>query len=184
MLSFKPAFSLSFLASSKDSLVPLHFLPLGWYHLHIWGYWYISQQAWFQLELHPAHFIQAFHIMYCANKLNKNSDNIQPWGTLFPIWNQSVVPCSVLTVASCPAYRFLRRQVRWSGIPISLKFSQYVVIQIVKGFSIIVNEAEVDVFLELFAFSKVRRMFAIWSLVHLPFLFFLFFLNFTLLLFF
>ena len=32
---------------------------------------------------------------------------------------QSVVPYRVLTVASWPAYRFLRRQVRWSGIPIS-----------------------------------------------------------------
>ena len=30
-------------------------------------------------------------------------------------------PCSVLTVASWPAYRFLRRQVRWPGIPISLR---------------------------------------------------------------
>ena len=29
----------------------------------------------------------------------------------FPIWNQSVVPCPVLTVASWPAYRFLKRQV-------------------------------------------------------------------------
>ena len=33
--------------------------------------------------------------------------------------NQSIVPCPVLTVASRLAYRFLRRQVRWSGIPIS-----------------------------------------------------------------
>ena len=30
--------------------------------------------------------------------------NIQPWCTPFPIWNQSVVPCPVLTVASWPAY--------------------------------------------------------------------------------
>ena len=49
-------------------------------------------------------------------KLNGRSDNIQPWHTPFPILNQSSVPCSVLTVASWPAYRFLRRQVRWSGI--------------------------------------------------------------------
>ena len=34
MLSFKPAFSLHSL-SSRDSVVPLHFLPLEWYHLHI-----------------------------------------------------------------------------------------------------------------------------------------------------
>ena len=59
----------------------------------------------------------AFLMMYSAYKLNKQSDNIQPWHTPFPIWNQSVVPCPVLTVASWPAYRYLRRQVRWSGIP-------------------------------------------------------------------
>ena len=63
----------------------------------------------------------AFHMMYSAYKLNKQCDNIQPWFTPFPIWNQSVVPCQVLTVASWPAYRFLRRQVRWPGIPISLR---------------------------------------------------------------
>ena len=54
-----------------------------------------------------------------AYKLNKLGDNIQPWHTPFPIFNQSIVPCLVLTVASWPAHRFLRRQVRWSGIPIS-----------------------------------------------------------------
>ena len=42
----------------------------------------------------------AFLMMYSAYKLNKQSDNIQPWHTPFPIWNQSVVPCPVLTVAS------------------------------------------------------------------------------------
>ena len=60
--------------------------------------------------------------MYSAyKKLNKQGDNIQPWHTPFPVLNQSVVPCLVLTVASYPAYMFLRRQVRWSDIPISLK---------------------------------------------------------------
>ena len=61
----------------------------------------------------------AFCMMYSSFKLNKQGDNIQSWRTPFPIWNQSVVSCLVLTVASWPAYRFLRRQVRWSGIPIS-----------------------------------------------------------------
>ena len=69
----------------------------------------------------------------------------------FPILNQSIVPCTVLTVDSCPAYRFLRRQVRWSGISISLRIFQFGTIHTVKGFSI-VNEAEVDVFLELSCF--------------------------------
>ena len=46
---------------------------------------------------------------------------MQPWHTPCPIWNQSVVPCPVLTVASWPAYRFLKKQVRWSGILISFR---------------------------------------------------------------
>ena len=62
--------------------------------------------------------------------------------------DQSIGPCSVLSVASCPAYRFFRRQVRWSGILISKNFPQFVVIHTVKGFSI----AEVDVFLEFLCF--------------------------------
>ena len=60
----------------------------------------------------------AFLLRYSAFQLNKHGDNIQPWHTLFPIWNQPAVPCLVLTVASWPAYRFLKRRVRWSGIPI------------------------------------------------------------------
>ena len=86
--------------------------------------------------------------MYSAYKLNKQGDNTQPCSTLFPILNQSVVPCPVLTVTSWLAYRFLRWQVRWSGIPIFWKnFTQFVMMHTVKGFSIN-NAVEVDVFLE------------------------------------
>ena len=63
----------------------------------------------------------AFQVMYSAYKLSKQDDNIQPWCTPFPIFNQLVVPCLILTVASLPASRFLRRWVRWSDIPISLR---------------------------------------------------------------
>ena len=45
----------------------------------------------------------AFRMMYSAHKLNKQGNNIQPWCIPFPIWNQSIVPCLVLTVASWPA---------------------------------------------------------------------------------
>ena len=87
--------------SSRCCLVPLH----------IWGCWYFSQQSWFHL---------VHHTMFFAYKLNnKQGDDIQPWCTPFPIWNQFILPCPVLTVSSWPAYKFLRRQVRWSGIPIS-----------------------------------------------------------------
>ncbi|KAB0355721.1 hypothetical protein FD755_021662, partial [Muntiacus reevesi] len=41
-----------------------------------------------------------FLIIYSAYKLNKQGDNIQPSRTPFPILNQAVVPCPVLTVAS------------------------------------------------------------------------------------
>ena len=93
----------------------------------------------------------AFRTMYSAYKLNKQGDSIQPWHAPFQIWNQSVVPCPVLTVASWPAYRFLRSQVRWSGIPISWRIFQFFMIHTIKGFDV-VNKAEVDVFLELLLF--------------------------------
>ena len=60
----------------------------------------------------------------------------------------SPVPCPVLTIASGPAFRFLRSWVRWPDIPISLRFFQFFVIHTVKGFGI-VNKEEVNVFLEL-----------------------------------
>ena len=73
------------------------------------------------------------------------------------------------SVASWPAYWFLKRQVRWSGIPISWRIFQFIVIHTVKGFGI-VNKAEIDVFLELSAFLIIQWMLATWSLVPLPFL--------------
>ena len=45
----------------------------------------------------------------------------------------------------------VKKQVRWSGIPISLRISQFVVIHTVKGFGV-VNKAEVDIFLEFSSF--------------------------------
>ena len=38
----------------------------------------------------------AFCMMYSAQKLNKQGDNMQPCGTPFSILNQSVVPCPTL----------------------------------------------------------------------------------------
>ena len=89
--------------------------------------------------------------MYSGYKLSKQGDSILPWCTPFPIRSQSIVPCLVLTVASRLSHRFPRMQVRGSGIPISLRIFQFVVIHLVKGSSI-VNEAEVDVFLEFSCF--------------------------------
>ena len=46
--------------SSRGSLIPLHFLPLKWYHLHIWGCWYFSWQSWFYLVSHLS-----WHFTWC-----------------------------------------------------------------------------------------------------------------------
>ena len=46
---------------------------------------------------------------------------MQPRRTRFLILNQSVIPCTLETVVSWLSYRCLRRQVRWSDIPVSLR---------------------------------------------------------------
>ena len=150
LLNFKPTFSLSSFTFIK------WVLSSSWLSaIRVVSSAYLNLLIFLPAILIPAcaSFSSVFHMMYSAYNLNKQGDNIQPWHTPFPIWNQSVVPCPVLTVPSWPAYRFLKRQVRLSGIPISLRIFQFVVIHTVKGFGI-VNYAEVDVFLELSCFFK------------------------------
>ena len=53
----------------------------------------------------------------------------------FPNLEPVRCPMSVLNVASWTAYRFLRRQIRCSDIPISLSIFQFVVIHTIKGFN-------------------------------------------------
>ena len=118
MLNFKPAFSLSSLTFIKR-LFSSSLLSV----IRVVSPAYLRLLIFLPAILIPvcASSSPAFHMMYSAHKLNKQGDSIQPWRTPFPIWNQSVVPCPVLTGASWPAYRFLKRQVRWSGIPISFR---------------------------------------------------------------
>ena len=140
MLSFKPTFSLSFFTLIKrlfsSSLVSAITVVLP-----------VNMRL---LIFLPAILIPSFassslaiHMVYSAYKLNKQGDNIQPWHTPFLIWNQSV-PCPVLTVASWPAHRFLRRKVRWSGIHFSTVYCD----PHSQGFGT-VNKVEADAFLEL-----------------------------------
>ena len=139
MLSFKPIFSISFFTFikrlfSSSSLSAIRVVSFAYLRLLIFLLAILSLAC---VSSSPA-----FRMIYSACKLNKQDDNIQAWRTPFPIWIQSVVPCPVLTVASWPAYRFLRKQVRWSGILISLRIFQFVVIHTVKGCGI-VSKAEV-----------------------------------------
>ena len=109
MLSFKPTFSLSYFTFvkrlfSSSSLSAIRVVSSAYLRLLI-----------FLPEiLIPACVSSSpeFLMLYSTQKLNKQGDNIQTWHTPFPIWNQSVFPCPVQTVASWPAYRFPRRQVK------------------------------------------------------------------------
>ena len=100
MLSFKPAFLLSSFTFikrlfSSSSLSAIRVVPSAYLRLLIF----------LPANLIPAcaSSSPAFLVMYSAYKFSEKGDNIQPWWTPFPVWNQSVVPCPVLTVASWPA---------------------------------------------------------------------------------
>ena len=125
VLSFKPAFSLS-----SFTFIKRLFTSSLLSAIRVVSSTYLRLLIFLPEILIPAcaSFRLAFHVMSSICKLNEQSDSIQPWRTPSPVWSQSVVPCPVLTVVSWPAYRFLRRQVRWSGVPISKNTPQFVVI--------------------------------------------------------
>ena len=118
MLSFEPTFSLS-----SFTLIKRLFSSSLLSAIRVVSSAYLRLLIFLLAILIPACASSrpVFLMMYSAYKLNKQSDSIQSWHTPFLIWNQSVVPCPVLTVAPWPAYRLLRRQFRWSDIPISFR---------------------------------------------------------------
>ena len=142
MLSFKPPFAFSFFTFIKRL-----FSSFSHSAIRVVSSAYLRLLIFLPAILIPAFASSslAFCLMYSVYKLNKQGDNIQSWYKPFPIWNQSIVPCLSLTVVSWPAYRFGKRQLRRSGIPISWRISQFAVIHTGKGFSI-VKEAEIYLF--------------------------------------
>ena len=114
MLSFKPDFPLS-----SFTFIKKLFSSSSLFAIRVVSSACLRLLMFLPVVLNPACASSslAFHMMYSACKLNNQGDNIQPWCSHFPIWNQSVVPHPVLTVASWPEYRFLR----WSGISICKK---------------------------------------------------------------
>ena len=103
ILSFKPTFSLSTFTFIKRLLSSFSLSAI-----RVVSSAYLRLLIFLLAILIPAYVSSssAFLMMYSAYKLNEQSDNTQPWWTPFPIWNQSVVPCPVLTVASWSAYKF------------------------------------------------------------------------------
>ena len=88
------------------------------------------------------------------------------------IWEVTIpaspVPCPILTVASCPAYRFLRRQVRWSGISVSWRIFHSLLWSTQS--KALAQSMKQMFFWYSFAFSVIQRMLAIWFLVPLTLL--------------
>ena len=89
---------------------------------------------------------------YSACKSNKHGDNIHPWCTPFPVWNQSVVPLSSSNwcFLTCIKVSQVAGQVVWY-CHLFQNFPQFIAIHRVNGFGT-VNKAEIDVFLELSCF--------------------------------
>ena len=93
---------------------------------------------------------------------------LSQFGTSLLFHVQFHVQQQFMSVTSWPAYRFLRWQVRWSGIPISWRifhsllwstWSKALVLSVKKVF-----------FWNSLPFSMIQWMLAIWSPVSLPFI--------------
>ena len=127
-------FHSTLLPSSRGSLVPLCFLPLEWY---------LRLLIFLLAVLIPDcdSFSLAFSKMYSPYKLSKQGDNVQPCHTLFPIWNQFIVPCpgSNCYFLTCIEVSQDTVKVVWY-FHLFKNFLQFVVIYRIKGFSV-VNEA-------------------------------------------
>ena len=165
MLNFKPTFSLSSFTFIKrpisSSLSAVRLVSAAYLRLLVFLLAILIPAC--------ASPSPAFLMMYSACKLNKYSDSIYPC-TPFPVWNQSVVPCPVLTIASWPAYRFLKRQVWWSGIPISFRIFHSLLWSTQSKALAWSIRKKYMFFWKSLAFLIIQQMLAIWSLVPLPFL--------------
>ena len=89
MLSFRPTFSLSSFTFFKRL-----FSSFSLSAIRVVASTYLRLLLFLLAILIPACASSnpAFSVMYSVYKVNKESDNIQPWHTPFPICNQSVVP--------------------------------------------------------------------------------------------
>ena len=97
MLGYKPAFSLS-----SFTLIKRLFSSSSLSAIRVTSPAYLRLLTFLLAILIPAcaSSSPAFHMRYSAYKLDKQGDKIQHCDTPFPIFNQSAVPCPVLTVAS------------------------------------------------------------------------------------
>ena len=101
-------------------------MPLKWYHLHILDCWYFSRQFWFQLVSHPAqHFMQYtlwndILFFWCRSYISRATKYT---ALMLLLSNFESLLCSMSGSNCCllSCIQLLRRQVRWSGTPVSLR---------------------------------------------------------------
>ena len=142
MLSFKPNFSLWSFTFIKRLFSSSLLSAISAWHSVIC----ISEVT----DISPCNLDSSFHMMSSAFKLNKHGDNIQSHS--FP--NFEPIHCSM---SSSNCWFLTCIQVSWKACKVVWyshlfkNFPQFFVIHAVKGFSV-VNETEVDVFLELSCF--------------------------------
>ena len=165
MWSFKPAFSLSSFTHIKRLF---SFFSLSAIRV-------VSSTYLMLLIFPPEILIPAcdssspkFHVMSSTYMLNEQDDNIQPWCNPDSILNHSTASCLVLTIASWSAYMFLRIQARWPDILTSLRIFHRLLWSTQS--KPLAQSMKHMFFWNSLAFSMLQQMFAIWSVVPLPFL--------------
>ena len=143
MLNFKPAFSLS-----SFTFIKRLFSSSSLSAIRVVSSVYLRLLIFLTAILIPACDSSSltFHMMYSTYKLNKQGDGIHLWGTPFPIWNQSAVPCSISNCCFLTCMHISQEvgKVVWYS-QLFKNFPQFLVIHSVRGYGV-VSKAEVDVF--------------------------------------
>ena len=142
MLSFKAVFSLS-----SYTFIKRLFISSSLSAIRVVSSAYLRLLIFLLAILIPAYASSspAFLMLYSACKLNKQSDNIQLWGTPFPIFNQSIAPCCNLLFLTCIQVSQEAGKVVWYS-HLFKNFLQFVVIHRQRFLS---SQAEVDVVSEI-----------------------------------
>ena len=100
LLSSGQLFHSSLSPSSRDFLVPLHFPPLEWYLLHIWGCWYFSVKKYTSLHI-PVSKLKwkdkdcPFKIFFMSTPtplltLSSSSTNVRIWHRMVAKWKMTM----------------------------------------------------------------------------------------------
>ena len=104
--------------SSRGFLDPIHFLPLGWYHLHIWGYWYFSWQSWFRLVLLPVQ-----HLAWCTLHMAPHSSTLAwkiPWMEPGRLQSMRSLRVGHDWATSFSLFTFMHWRRKWQPTPVFL----------------------------------------------------------------